>query len=150
MKKILFLFMLIGSNVVFADDKAVYFPNELRLCSSCIMKLPKELTKTEYCSKGENKDEGTCEGNETIIGEIHNLDAFSDCKVKSYNSVIEKFIKRNIKVVETSEEDMSVTEDLSAKYESNETYKVTICLYARYGKLFVYKNKQETSQSDEE
>ena len=102
MKKILFLFMLVSASIVFAGE-TIYLPNELTLCSSCVMKLPQHLTKSAFCSQEKNKETIFCGGKEDsdnsydlLYKEIKSLDSFSDCKIKTYNSVLDKFRKRNI------------------------------------------------------
>ncbi len=149
MKKMLFLFVLMNANLVFAGDGVNYFPKEMEFCASCVMKLPKHLIKSEYCSKEENKELQLCKGEDNENEEILKLDVYADCKMKSYNAVLEKFKKRNIKIEEVVSEDEAYNESKeSSMYDSNETYKYTMCLTARYGKYYVYTGAREITEED--
>ena len=140
MKILVFLFMLISSNFVFGNSEVSYFPNELTMCSSCVMKLPQHFTKTEYCGKNENKNKLICGGKEDddkLYEEIRYLDSFSDCRMKAYNSVLDKFRKRSIKIKEVEDSADELTTDIG-RYDGNEEYKITVCLTAKYGEFTVY------------
>lgn len=135
-----FLLMLASSNLVSASD-TTYFPSHLRFCSSCIIKLPSTLTKTEFCNKKANSN--LCEMDEVINRRIRILDAFNECVIKSYNSVLDKFKDRGIKIEETvNEKEATVEWERSEGYESDDTYRYTTCLGAPYGKYVIYRDSK--------